>query len=82
MTYLHEEYAGRPTPLYYAKNLNQKYGGVRIYLKQEDLLHGGLHKMNNALGQALLARKLGRKRISLRREQASTAWLPQWRALL
>lgn len=56
-------YAGRPTPLYYAKNLTEKIGGARIYLKREDLLHGGAHKINNTLGQALLARKMNKKRI-------------------
>ncbi len=56
-------YAGRPTPLYYAKNLSEKLGGARIYLKREDLLHGGAHKINNTLGQALLAKKMRRKRI-------------------
>jgi tryptophan synthase beta chain len=57
------EYAGRPTPLYLAKNLTKKIGGAKIYLKREDLLHGGAHKINNTLGQALLARKMGKKRI-------------------
>ena len=57
------EYAGRPTPLYYAKNLTEYAGGARIYLKREDLLHGGAHKINNTLGQGLLARKMGKKRI-------------------
>ena len=56
-------YAGRPTPLYYAKNLSEKIGGGKIYLKREDLLHGGAHKINNTLGQALLAKKMNKKRI-------------------
>ncbi len=56
-------YAGRPTPLYYAGNLTEEVGGARIYLKREDLLHGGAHKINNTLGQALLARKMGKGRI-------------------
>lgn len=56
-------YAGRPTPLYYARNLTQKAGGARIYLKREDLAHGGAHKINNTLGQALLAKQMGKKRI-------------------
>ncbi|MDG6898183.1 MAG: tryptophan synthase subunit beta [Nitrososphaerota archaeon] len=56
-------YAGRPTPLYFAKNLTSYAGGARIYLKREDLLHGGAHKLNNTLGQALLARRIGKKRI-------------------
>ncbi len=50
------DYAGRPTPLYYAKNLSKRFGGPRIYLKREDLAHGGAHKINNTIGQALLAR--------------------------
>lgn len=57
------EYAGRPTPLYYAENLTREIGGGRIYLKREDLLHGGAHKINNTLGQALLAKRMGKKRI-------------------
>lgn len=56
------DYAGRPSPLYYAKRLSEKYG-AKIYLKREDLNHTGAHKINNALGQALLARRLGKKRI-------------------
>lgn len=58
-----QNYAGRKTPLYYAKRLSEKLGGAKIYLKREDLLHTGAHKINNALGQALLARKMGKKRI-------------------
>jgi len=57
------EYAGRPTPLYFAKNLTEHIGGAQIYLKREDLLHGGAHKTNNTLGQALLAKKMGKKRV-------------------
>ena len=56
-------YAGRPTPLYFAKNLTEKIGGAKILLKREDLLHGGAHKINNTLGQALLAKKMKKKRI-------------------
>jgi tryptophan synthase beta chain len=56
-------YAGRPTPLYFARRLTQMLGGARIYLKREDLLHTGAHKINNCLGQALLARRMGKKRI-------------------
>jgi tryptophan synthase beta chain len=56
-------YAGRPTPLYYAKRLSEQLGGARIYLKREDLLHTGAHKINNCLGQALLARRMGKNRI-------------------
>lgn len=57
------QYAGRPTPLYYAKNLTEKIGGAKIYLKREDLLHGGAHKINNTLGQALLAKRMKKSRI-------------------
>ena len=56
-------YAGRPTPLYYCKRLTEQLGGAKIYLKREDLLHTGAHKINNSLGQGLLARRMGKKRI-------------------
>jgi tryptophan synthase beta chain len=56
-------YAGRPTPLYHARRLSEALGGARIYLKREDLLHTGAHKINNCLGQVLLARRMGKKRI-------------------
>jgi len=56
-------YAGRPTPLYLAKRLSETLGGAKIYIKREDLLHTGAHKINNCLGQALLARRMGKKRI-------------------
>src|SRR4029079_98184 len=54
-----ETYAGRPTPLYFAERLSEELGGARIYLKREDLLHTGAHKINNAIGQALLAESMG-----------------------
>ena len=57
------EFAGRPTPLYFAQNLSRRYGGARIYLKREDLAHGGAHKINNTLGQAILAKKMAKKRV-------------------
>lgn len=60
--YLLSEYAGRSTPLYYAENLSRNWG-AKIYLKREDLLHGGAHKTNNALGQALLAKMMGKTRV-------------------
>ena len=56
-------YAGRPTPVSYAKRLSEALGGARLYLKREDLLHTGAHKINNALGQALLAKRMGKTRI-------------------
>lgn len=57
------DYAGRETPLYFAERLSAKLGGAKIYLKREDLCHTGSHKINNALGQALLARQMGKKRL-------------------
>ena len=62
LRYLLEQYAGRPTPLFHAENLSDAYG-ADIYLKREDLLHGGAHKINNTLGQALLAKQAGRERL-------------------
>ncbi len=58
-----QHYCGRPTPLYFAKRLSEQCGGAKIYLKREDLLHTGAHKINNALGQGLLARRMGKQRI-------------------
>jgi len=63
LTHLLRTYAGRPTALYYAENLSRHVGGARIYLKREDLAHTGAHKINNGLGQALLAQHMGKKRI-------------------
>ena len=57
------DYVGRETPLYFAEGLTEQLGGARIYLKREDLLHTGAHKINNALGQVLLAKRLGKKRV-------------------
>src|SRR5213083_3143939 len=57
------DFAGRPTPLYFAERLTKKLGGAKIYLKREDLLHTGAHKINNALGQILLAQRMGKNRI-------------------
>src|ERR1041384_8372731 len=57
------KYAGRPTPLYYARRLTEHLGGARIWIKREDLLHTGAHKINNSLGQGLLAKRMGKKRI-------------------
>jgi tryptophan synthase beta chain len=58
-----KNYAGRPTPLYFARRLSRELGGAKIYLKREDLLHTGAHKINNCLGQALLAKRMGKQRI-------------------
>ncbi|MFO8112824.1 MAG: tryptophan synthase subunit beta [Desulfosalsimonadaceae bacterium] len=63
LTVMLNTYAGRPTPLYYAKRLSDRMGGAAIYLKREDLLHTGAHKINNTLGQALLAKKMGKTKI-------------------
>ena len=57
------DYAGRPTPLYFARRLSEQCGGARIYLKREDLCHTGAHKINNVLGQALLAERMGKRRV-------------------
>ncbi len=58
-----EDYAGRPTPLYFAERLTEHFSGPKIYLKREDLCHTGAHKINNCLGQALLAKRMGKKRV-------------------
>ena len=63
LTELFNEYAGRPSRLYYAKHLTEKLGGTKIYLKREDLNHTGAHKINNVLGQVLLAKKMGKTRV-------------------
>jgi tryptophan synthase beta chain len=60
---LMKDYVGRPTPLYYAERLTEYFGGAKVYLKREDLCHTGAHKINNSLGQALLAVKMGKKRV-------------------
>ena len=61
--YYLKEYANRPSLLYYAKNLSAKLGGAKIYLKREDLNHTGAHKINNVLGQALLAKRMGKTKL-------------------
>ena len=63
LEYYLQEFVGRPTPLYYAANLTRKVKGAKIYIKREDLAHGGAHKINNTMGQALLAKRMGKKRI-------------------
>src|SRR5690606_35187755 len=63
LAYYRRQYVGRPTPLYFAERLTAYAGGARIYLKREDLNHTGAHKINNALGQALLAKRMGKRRI-------------------
>src|ERR1700756_6058415 len=61
--FLLKNFAGRPTPLQFASRLTEHLGGPRIYIKREDLLHTGAHKINNCLGQALLAKRMGKRRI-------------------
>jgi len=63
LDYLLREFVGRPTPLYFAERLTEELGGAKIYLKREDLLHTGAHKINNAIGQILLARRMGKRRV-------------------
>jgi len=63
LEYLYHHYAGRPTPLFFAQRLTKKLGGAKIYLKREDLLHTGAHKINNCLGQALLVERMGKQRV-------------------
>ena len=63
LDYLLRNYCGRPTPLYFAERWTEKLGGAKIYLKREDLLHTGAHKINNAIGQILLAQRIGKRRI-------------------
>ncbi len=63
LKYFLSQYAGRPTPLYFAQKLTKKLGGARIYLKREDLCHTGAHKINNTLGQGLLTKRMGKKRV-------------------
>ena len=63
LKYYLREFCGRPTPLYHAERLSKELGGAKIYLKREDLLHTGAHKINNAMGQILLAKRMGKKRV-------------------
>ncbi|HSB70591.1 MAG TPA: tryptophan synthase subunit beta [Candidatus Methylomirabilis sp.] len=63
MTYTLRQYVGRPTPLYFARRLSERLGGPRVYLKREDLCHTGAHKINNTVGQILLARRMGKRRV-------------------
>lgn len=63
LSYLYKHYVGRPSPIFYAKNLSEKIGGAKIFLKREDLNHTGAHKINHCLGEALLAKKMGKKKL-------------------
>lgn len=73
------EYAGRPSLLYYAEKMTRDLGGAKIYFKREDLNHTGSHKINNVLGQALLAKKMGKTRIIAETEPGSRLWQQQRR---
>jgi len=63
LTALYQDYVGRPSPIFYAQNLSKKVGGAQIYMKREDLNHTGAHKINHCLGEALLAKKMGKKKV-------------------
>src|SRR6266705_3739296 len=63
LSYYLTEFVGRPTPLYFAERLTKELGGAKIYLKREDLNHTGAHKINNAIGQILLAKRMGKPRV-------------------
>src|SRR5512136_3359823 len=63
LDYYLREFCGRPTPLYFAERLTRELGGAKIFLKREDLLHTGAHKINNCIGQVLLARRMGKTRV-------------------
>jgi len=74
---LRADFVGRPTPLLYAENVSHLLGGANIYIKMEGLAHTGAHKINNALGQALLARRMGKNGLLQKQVLASMAWQPQ-----
>ena len=76
LAYFQRDYVGRPSPLYYAERLTEFCGGAKIYLKREELNHTGAHKINNCIGQILLARRMGKKRIIAEPAPGCTAWPP------
>ena len=71
------DFAGRPTPLQFAERLTDHLGGARIYLKREDLLHTGAHKINNCIGQGLLVKRMGKHRVVAETAPGSTEWQRQ-----
>src|SRR6266702_3434017 len=71
-----KHYVGRPTPIYHAKRWSQMLGGAQIYVKREDLNHTGAHKINNTIGQALLARRMGKPRVSAATVAVATPCIP------
>ncbi len=79
---LFREYANRPSLLYYAENMTKDLGGAKIYLKREDLNHTGAHKINNVLGQCLLAKKMGKTRVIAETEEQASTVLPLQLSLL
>ena len=70
------DYVGRPSPLYFAERLTAHFGGAKIYFKRDELNHTGAHKINNCIGQILLARRMARRGSSPKPAPASTAWRP------
>ena len=84
LNYYLRQFCGRPSPLYFAERLTRELGGPKIYLKREDLCHTGAHKINNALGQVLLARRMGKTRIiaETRRGPARRRHAPPYRPCL
>src|SRR3546814_18312143 len=71
LAYFQRDYVGRPSPLYFAERLTEFCGGAKIYLKREELNHTGAHKINNCIGQILLAKRMGKKRIIAERSEES-----------
>lgn len=83
LAYFQGDYVGRPSPLYYAERLTEYFGGASIYLKREELNHTGAHKINNCIGQVLLAKQMGKSASSPKPARACTASLrPRWRHAL
>ena len=83
LTELLNEYAGRPSRLYFASHMTEDLGGAKVYLKREDLNHTGAHKINNVLGQVLLAKKKWARPVSLQKQaQVSMVWQQQQQQLL
>jgi tryptophan synthase beta chain len=73
LAYFHKHYIGRPSPLYFAERLTKAYGGAKLYLKRDELNHTGAHKINNVIGQALLAKRMGKNQNHCRNRRRS-AW--------
>ena len=82
LTELLNEYAGRPSRLYFASHMTEDLGGAKVYLKREDLNHTGAHKINNVLGQVLLAKKMGKTRVIAETGAGQLVWQQQQQQLL